>query len=151
MVPLRLRSRRFAARRRGAFRRCVLRLAPVFGMVFIGSAVDTSTSVLFAGDAQKVAAAEKAATPQPAGSADAAFRAVLSDGAVIELIGLCEHPATGHDWWRPDGSPLRKTPTGEAPKNLTSQHVFDVRLGNPLPSIATSPSTPGCRKGAKSN
>jgi hypothetical protein len=100
-------------------------------MVCIGSAVDTSTAVLFAGDAQQVAAAEKAAAPQPAGSADAAFRAVLPDGAVIELIGLCEHPSAGHDWWRPDGSPLGKTPAGEAPKELTSPRAIKVRLGNP--------------------
>jgi hypothetical protein len=99
-------------------------------MASICSAVGPSTAALLAADVQKAAAPEKAATPPPNVSADSEFRAVLPDGAVIELVGLCEHPAAGHDWWRLDGSPLGKTPSGEAPKNLTSQHVFNVRLGD---------------------
>jgi hypothetical protein len=130
MVPLPLRSRRFAARRSATLRLCVLRLAVVFGTVYIGFAVGSSPAVLLAGDVQKVAAREKAVAPEPAGSADAAFRAVMPDGTVIELVGLCEHPSAGHDWWRPDGLPLGKTPAGEAPRELT-QRPFNVFLGNP--------------------
>jgi hypothetical protein len=124
MAPVFLRSSRLAVGQCGNHSRCVVRLAAVSGLVSIGFAVASSIAVLHAADVAKVADPEKAATPQPAGSADAAFR------AVIELVGLCEHPSAGHDWWRPDGSPLGKIPTGEAPKNLTSRHVFDVRLGD---------------------
>ena len=131
MVLLPLRSTRLIARRRGTLRRGAWLLAAVFGLVSIGSVVGSSAAVLIAADVQKGAAPEKAVAPQPAGSADAAFRAVLPDRAVIELVGLCEHPSAGHDWWRPDGSPLGKTPAGESPKELTSPRAFNVRLGNP--------------------
>jgi hypothetical protein len=57
--------------------------------------------------------------------------AVLPDGAVIELVGLCEHPSAGQAWWRPDGSLLGKIPAGEAPEELTAPRAFKVRLGNP--------------------
>jgi hypothetical protein len=131
MLPLPWRATHLTARRRDTLRRCVWRLAAVFGLVSLGSVVDSSTAVLIAADVQKGADRENAVAAKPAGSADAAFRAVLPDGAVIELVGLCEHPSAGHDWWRPDGSPLGKTPSGEAPKDLTSPRAFNVRLGNP--------------------
>jgi hypothetical protein len=70
------------------------------------------------------------AFPKPGVVPESAFRAVLPDGAVIELVGLCEHPTAGRDWWRPDGSPLGKIPAGEAPKELPP-NGFGIRVGNP--------------------
>jgi hypothetical protein len=55
-----------------------------------------------------------------AGSAGVSFRVVLADGATVELVGLCEYPSAGHDWWRPDGSPLGRVPAGDGPKDLKS-------------------------------
>ena len=37
------------------------------------------------------------------------FIATLPSGATVELVGVCEHPSKGKQWWRPDGSPV----TGE--------------------------------------
>jgi beta-lactamase regulating signal transducer with metallopeptidase domain/ketosteroid isomerase-like protein len=36
----------------------------------------------------------------------ARFIAKLSDDVTIELVGLCEYPSKGKQWWRPDGSEL---------------------------------------------
>jgi hypothetical protein len=58
------------------------------------------------------------APAKPSGSAEYAFRVVLADGAMVQLVGLCEYPSAGHDWWRPDGLPLGKIPSGEAPKEF---------------------------------
>jgi hypothetical protein len=41
---------------------------------------------------------------------DDRFRVRLADGAVIELVGVTEHPSEGCRWWRADGSPLSAPP-----------------------------------------
>ena len=74
-----------------------------------------------------LAPANPMAPEQQPGSAEGAFRAVLADRAMIELVALCEYPAAGHDWWRPDGSPLRKVPLGAGPKEFT-HHRFQGAL-----------------------
>ncbi len=38
------------------------------------------------------------------------FKATLSNGVTVELIGICEHPSEGKQWWRPDGSLLEDSP-----------------------------------------
>jgi predicted Ser/Thr protein kinase len=37
------------------------------------------------------------------------FIAQLPQGS-IELLGICEHPSKGKDWWAPDGSPAQEGP-----------------------------------------
>jgi beta-lactamase regulating signal transducer with metallopeptidase domain len=32
------------------------------------------------------------------------FRATLPNGVTVELVGVCEHPTDGKQWWRPDGA-----------------------------------------------
>ena len=34
----------------------------------------------------------------------------LRNGVTVELLGVCEHPSVGRQWWRPDGSPLTERP-----------------------------------------
>jgi hypothetical protein len=34
------------------------------------------------------------------------FRATLANGTMVELLGVCEHPSKGKQWWKPDGKPL---------------------------------------------
>jgi hypothetical protein len=68
-------------------------------------------------DAPKAAAdKEPPASPKP--SSETSFRAVMPDGAVIEFVGMCEYPSAGHEWWRPDGSPVGRIPGGESPTNF---------------------------------
>jgi beta-lactamase regulating signal transducer with metallopeptidase domain len=38
------------------------------------------------------------------------FTAVLPNGVTVELVGVCEHPSAGKQWWKPDGSILEKAP-----------------------------------------
>jgi len=45
------------------------------------------------------------------------FKATLSNGVTVELIGVCEHPSDGKQWWQPDGNLMELAPydriTGE--------------------------------------
>lgn len=38
------------------------------------------------------------------------FSATLPNGVMVELVGVCEHPSEGKEWWQPDGSPLETRP-----------------------------------------
>jgi|GEM_PF-2623491 len=38
------------------------------------------------------------------------FKARLSNGVTVELIGVCEHPSEGKQWWQPDGTMLATRP-----------------------------------------
>jgi bla regulator protein BlaR1 len=38
------------------------------------------------------------------------FSATLPNGVTVELVGICEHPSEGKQWWRPDGSKLEEKP-----------------------------------------
>jgi len=38
------------------------------------------------------------------------FTAALPNGVTVELVGVCEHPSAGKQWWRADGSLLGQSP-----------------------------------------
>jgi prepilin-type processing-associated H-X9-DG protein len=38
------------------------------------------------------------------------FKATLPNGVTVELVGVCEHPSEGKQWWAPDGTFLEKAP-----------------------------------------
>jgi hypothetical protein len=38
------------------------------------------------------------------------FKKTLPNGVTVELVGVCEHPSGGKQWWRPDGSLLENRP-----------------------------------------
>ena len=38
------------------------------------------------------------------------FRHKFSSGAVVELVGVCEHPSQGRRWWKGDGTALGQPP-----------------------------------------
>ena len=46
------------------------------------------------------------------------FTAILSNGVTVELVGVCEHPSEGKQWWRPDGSMLEQEPYGSMPAKV---------------------------------
>ena len=52
-------------------------------------------------------------------SAPKNFKASLPNGVEVELLGVCENPSEGKQWWRPDGSPLDQRP-------------YDRQEGNPF-------------------
>ncbi|MHC4575058.1 MAG: M56 family metallopeptidase [Planctomycetota bacterium] len=43
-----------------------------------------------------------------------AFAATLSSGVTVELLGVCEHPSEGKQWWRPDGTVMIEAPYEKA-------------------------------------
>jgi len=52
--------------------------------------------------------AQKSITSDMTGE-DSEFTARLSNGVTVELVGLCEHPSDGKQWWRPDGILTKKS------------------------------------------
>ena len=37
------------------------------------------------------------------------FIATMPNGVTVELVGICEHPSEGKQWWRPDGTTLENS------------------------------------------
>jgi len=46
---------------------------------------------------------------------NANFTATLPNGVTVELVGICEHPSEGEQWWRPDGAFLKERPYKASP------------------------------------
>jgi len=64
------------------------------------------------------------------------FKAVLPNGTMIELIGVCEHPSKGKQWWRPDGSLLEQRPWDKINGSVsdgfgTNTYEFAFKLNYP--------------------
>ncbi len=61
------------------------------------------------------------------------FKATLPNGVTVELLGICEHPSEGKQWWRPDGTLLEKAPYQTMGGSLThdegySDYEFVLRV-----------------------
>lgn len=61
---------------------------------------------------------------------DIEFFATLANGVTVELVGVCEHPSDGRQWWRPDGSELKDKPWDKM------QHSVSVAGGRKAYEIA---------------
>ena len=64
------------------------------------------------------------------------FKRTLPNGVTVELVGICEHPSEGKQWWRPDGSKLLNRPydkvDGHVYPNANEQaREFAVRVTSP--------------------
>jgi hypothetical protein len=49
------------------------------------------------------------------------FKTILDNGVTIELVGICNYPSEGQQWWTPDGSPCPLTIKTEDHSGYTSQ------------------------------
>jgi hypothetical protein len=49
-------------------------------------------------------------TPTTAPADPSSLTAKLKSGVQVELVGICEHPSDGMQWWRADGSLMPKAP-----------------------------------------
>jgi len=61
------------------------------------------------------------------------FTKTLANGVMVEVVGVCDHPSEGRQWWRPDGSLLEEAPYddffGRAfPKYGEKGYKFAVKL-----------------------
>ncbi|MBN2456454.1 MAG: M48 family metalloprotease [Sedimentisphaerales bacterium] len=54
-----------------------------------------------------MAKAEKSKETTEVAQQQSDFKATLPNGVIVELIGICEHPSKGKQWWRPDGEVLK--------------------------------------------
>ena len=68
-------------------------------------------------------------------SGSSEFKKTLPNGVTVELLGICQHPSEGKQWWRPDGTWLQLAPYDEiGGKVYTSgkkqAYEFAVRLHN---------------------
>jgi len=63
------------------------------------------------------------------------FTATLANGVTVELIGLCEHPSQGKQWWKPDGNLLEQKPYRNLGYTMssTSQRFFEVIFKTNVP------------------
>jgi len=48
------------------------------------------------------------------------FQAILHNGVTVELVGICEHPSEGKQWWQPDGQIIKNDLRPYASKELRS-------------------------------
>jgi len=63
------------------------------------------------------------------------FIATLANGVTVELVGVCEHPSEGKQWWQPDGDELLEAPYDEIGGNVypdgdEKSFEFAIRLMN---------------------
>jgi beta-lactamase regulating signal transducer with metallopeptidase domain len=56
------------------------------------------------------------------------FVATLPNGVAVELVGICEHPSEGKQWWRPDGTLWEDRPYEE----FSSYHSMSGEKGYEL-------------------
>jgi len=60
---------------------------------------------------------------QPARVQPSKWQATLPNGVMVELLGICEHPSDGKQWWRPDGSLLEEAPFSKSTCGLSPRHL----------------------------
>jgi beta-lactamase regulating signal transducer with metallopeptidase domain len=78
-------------------------------------------------------------------SARPKYSATLPNGVTVELVGICEYPSDGKQWWRPDGSLLAQAPYGQLdvtsiPGAKPNERVYEFawRLPSGMEMIAVS-------------
>jgi len=67
-------------------------------------------------------------------SNESQFIAILPNGVTVELLGICEHPSEGKQWWRPDGSKLSQRPFEKLHQRSYEKLEFyelALKIGNP--------------------
>ncbi|MHC4213190.1 MAG: M56 family metallopeptidase [Planctomycetota bacterium] len=79
------------------------------------------------------------------------FSTTLSNGVTVELVGVCEHPSEGKQWWKPDGTLLEESPYKTMEVKLThdegySDYEFVLRK-NGHPDTRFKAQVPGSRHG----
>jgi len=80
------------------------------------------------------------------------FMVAMAQGVTVELVGVCEHPSDGRQWWRPDGSLLKDRPyksTGSIlpPEAGFKYYEFALRLESPR-RTSIKWSVPGGKRGS---
>jgi beta-lactamase regulating signal transducer with metallopeptidase domain len=73
------------------------------------------------------------------------FSATLPSGVTVELLGICEHPSEGKQWWKPDGTLLEQKPYDQLyitpiPEAKSNEKVYEYafRMSKGMDSITIS-------------
>ncbi|MFC1634942.1 hypothetical protein ACFL5Z_08875 [Planctomycetota bacterium] len=87
---------------------------------------------------------------QPIPFPETKWRAALPNGAIVEIIGICENPSAGKQWWGPDGAPLDYVPYINTepygrPREDRKIYEFAWRIEGPAGSNATTHSFEGSK------
>ena len=64
------------------------------------------------------------------------YKTTLPNGVTVKLLGLCEHPSEGKQWWAPDGGHSIQSPydsCGARPRLAADQTAYEIGLD--LPSV----------------
>jgi len=82
--------------------------------------------------AETVASLGQSSVAPPSKAERALHPIALRNGVMVEVIGICEHPSNGKQWWRPDGTPLPESPYDDKfgrafPKAGEKGYKFAVR------------------------
>jgi len=59
------------------------------------------------------------------------FKKILANGVTVELVGVCEHPIEGKQWWKPDGKALLDVPfdySGDKVSAYGNERAFDFAV-----------------------
>jgi len=82
-----------------------------------------ASSVLTIRDAREWIKQQKEMTSLPP------FTAKLANGVTVELVGVCEHPSEGKQWWRPDGSKLSQRPFEKLyQRSYSKRELYELAL-----------------------
>jgi len=66
------------------------------------------------------------------------FQAILHNDVTLELVGICEHPSEGKQWWQPDGTELSKEiRVRSRGRVFTSGVPYNVAVKVTMPEDAT--------------
>jgi beta-lactamase regulating signal transducer with metallopeptidase domain len=60
---------------------------------------------------------------------DESFKATLTNGVTVELVGICEHPSEGKQWWTPNGTLLKEAPYDKV-QDPYLEHLFSGMTGD---------------------
>jgi beta-lactamase regulating signal transducer with metallopeptidase domain len=53
------------------------------------------------------------------------FKTTLANGVTVELVGICEYPSAGKQWWRPDGTRFTLPAEIKVEERISSARVGD--------------------------
>jgi beta-lactamase regulating signal transducer with metallopeptidase domain len=92
-----------------------LRIATIFILICLMSAC-----VLPMGEKTKTATVQGEIENTEKQDGFKGFKVTLSNGTVVELAGVCEHPSESKQWWAPDGNMLEKNPYDKINVSISS-------------------------------
>ena len=79
------------------------------------------------------------------GADDSKYVGTLANGVTVELVGICEYPSEGKQWWRPDGAVLHEAPVPvpEGPLRMPLKNPLEFAFKVTSPNMGSLSITGG--------